>query len=274
MMRRILYSFFIVAGLLCANIARAQYQPLLKIGRSRDVISFKKEGVDDEIRLVCVNNSNMDFVMRFKGNNRTYAIRPGDNVLEQIPLRAIVEKDMTRSMEQFQFLPGRQVSESKVGKVVYALPVKDGATVRCKLRSERVVVNRTDTVRVPSMQFAMSEGDPIYAVRTGTVCLVAHEKLVSFYVYHEDGSFTFYNNIDTNLEEGQRVKVGDFVGTKTGNKPFKMFFFHYDTEMLKTIKLPYKTFSPKFRTSNGDILLEDKCEYKAVVDEGLKKQGM
>ena len=152
-------------------------------------------------------------------------------------------------------------------------PLTSNPQLSSNARLQKInIVNREDSLRVPCVHFQLNEGDSIYAVRTGTVCFITYDKLKSFYVYHNDGSFELYHDLESNLKVGQHIKAGDYVGTKLGQNPFKMFFFYFDQETLKTTKLPYKTFSPLFRTSNGDIRIEDKHELHAVIDDKLKRQ--
>lgn len=267
-----LHSILLSVVLFCCATAQAQFQPLIKMAKERNAMTFKLEKNNGYIQRIVINESDMDYVMRYKGDNRFFSIRPGKNIIEQFPANSQEAKGKFQQHENILFYPGREVKESKVGKVVYALPVKDGSTIKCKAAKDKVIVNREDSLRVPCVHFQLNEGDSIYAVRTGTVCFITYDRLKSFYVYHNDGSFELYHDLESNLKVGQHIKAGDYVGTKLGQKPFKMFFFYFDQETLKATKLPYKTFSPLFRTSNGDIRIEDNHELHAVIDDKLKRQ--
>ena len=168
-----------------------------------------------------------------------------------------------RGSFKYSWRRGKAVSGLDV-RFPYALPVAPGTKV--KLISDPREKHRSYAVLAEI-------GEPVFAMRAGVVCSTEDEG--SILVYHKDGTFAAYMNVDDRcVLPGDRVKAGDGIG-KCGSGRLSISIFYLDKNILSVCnKYPYTHLSPYFRTTDGDVKLSPGTEYVSFIDDELIMKEM
>ena len=162
---------------------------------------------------------------------------------------------------------GRFVDKDFDPFFAYALPMKKGAEVKWKV-----------DIREPKRTFLFEceSCDTVYASRAGVVCKINTDNSAVL-MYHQDHTFAGYMNLANSfVTAGQKVNVGDPIGTaRYEGLSFTVFFLDKNLfeDGYKLIH-PYTHIIPVFRTENGDVRLVEDVEYEVVVDAELVTKEM
>lgn len=213
-----------------------------------------------------LNYYNKDFCdyYLYRQQDTSYDLSPGKNTIFTIRENEAFDNPF-KNATYYSYFRGRFPKKFNVA-FPYALPVKNGAEVSWK----------TD-LREPfkTLNFSVRQGDTVYAVRGGTACMTNNERQVL--VYHSDYTFAAYLMLEKKLvDPGTEVLAGDPVGV-AGPSGVSVSFFFLDENKFEgglASGYPYSHYMPVFRTSEGDVRMEENKTYKAVTDDALIMQEM
>lgn len=201
----------------------------------------------------------------FIEHDRSYNLRPGKNTVFEEVRGSQSGYNPFSGGGRYRCYRGRFPKRFDPS-LPYALPVRPGIAVEW-------MTDRRE--RHKTMNFKMSPGDTVYAVRSGSVCMTIDGRLLL--VYHSDNTFAAYMTLSGSmLSPGDEVTVGQPVGI-AGLSGVSVSFFFLDGNKFEAYEAsgyPYTHFVPVFRTSEGDLYLEEDVAYTAVADEGLIMQDM
>lgn len=216
-----------------------------------------------DLSLVYTNNDFCDYYV-YRKDDRSYNLHPGKNILFTIPNGSNVENPF-KDPSSFIFYRGIFVDNLDI-KYPYALPVKNG----------KITAWKTDIrEHVKTLNFYMRQGDTVYATRSGIACKTANPG--QLLIYHSDHTFAAYLVMDENfIVPGEQVLTGQPVGL-AGKTCVSITYFFLDEnkfDALQATGYAYSHFMPTFRTTEGDVIMEEKKKYKAVIDDDLIMQEM
>ncbi|MBR1869182.1 MAG: peptidoglycan DD-metalloendopeptidase family protein [Bacteroidales bacterium] len=250
----------ILASVLCGGTAFAQtVTDLLKV-RSGTLTS---KWETTEKREYVLNYENKDFCDYYvtRQDALSAIARPGNSLIFKTDNHDEVN-NFLRTSTGYRYYKGSPVSKFNPA-FPYALPVRDGAAVR-------MIQDKRQPVR--SYAFLIREGEPVYAMRSGKVCLCDDPRCLL--VYHKDGTFAAYIGFEsTSVGEGLSVRTGDEIGT-CGKSRLCVSFFFLDPNKLDGKVYPYTHFTPYVRTSEGDVKLPLQQDVTAVVDADIISMDM
>lgn len=216
-----------------------------------------------DLSLVYTNNDFCDYYV-YRKDDRSYNLHPGKNTLFTIPKGSNVENPF-KDPSSFMFYRGIFVDNLNI-KYPYALPVKNG----------KITAWKTDIrEHVKTLNFYMHQGDTVYATRSGIACKTTNPR--QLLIYHSDHTFAAYLVMDENfITPGEQVLTGQPVGL-AGKTCVSITYFFLDKnkfDALQATGYAYSHFMPTFRTTEGDVIMEEKKKYKAVIDDNLIMQEM
>ena len=212
----------------------------------------------EDLLLVYTNNDYCDYYA-YRIDDRSYNLRPGKNTMFTIPKGSNVDNPF-KEPSSFMYFRGNFVKDFDI-KFPYALPVKNG----------KVTAWKTDLREsVKTLNFYMHRGDTVYATRSGIACKTTNPR--QLLIYHADRTFAAYLVMDENfIVPGEQVLTGQPVGI-AGKTCVSITYFFLDEnkfDALQATGYPYSHFMPTFRTTEGDVIMEEKKKYEAVTDDEL-----
>lgn len=212
----------------------------------------------EDLQLVYTNNDYCDYYV-YRIDDRSYNLRPGKNTMFTIPKGSNVDNPF-KEPSSFMYFRGIFVKNFDI-KFPYALPVKNG----------KITAWKTDLREsVKTLNFYMHQGDTVYATRSGIACKTANPK--QLLIYHADHTFAAYLVMDENfIVPGEQVLTGQPVGI-AGKTCVSITYFFLDEnkfDALQATGYAYSHFMPTFRTTEGDVIMEEKKKYEAVTDDEL-----
>lgn len=217
----------------------------------------------EDLQLVYTNNDYCDYYV-YRIDDRSYNLRPGKNTMFTIPKGSNVDNPF-KEPSSFMYFRGIFVKNFDI-KFPYALPVKNG----------KITAWKTDLREsVKTLNFYMHRGDTVYATRSGIACKTANPK--QLLIYHADHTFAAYLVMDENfIVPGEQVLTGQPVGI-AGKTCVSITYFFLDEnkfDALQATGYAYSHFMPTFRTTEGDVIMEEKKKYEAVTDDDLIMRDM
>lgn len=217
----------------------------------------------EDLQLVYTNNDYCDYYV-YRIDDRSYNLRPGKNTMFTIPKGSNVDNPF-KEPSSFMYFRGIFVKNFDI-KFPYALPVKNG----------KITAWKTDLREsVKTLNFYMHQGDTVYATRSGIACKTANPK--QLLIYHADHTFAAYLVMDENfIVPGEQVLTGQPVGI-AGKTCVSITYFFLDEnkfDALQATGYAYSHFMPTFRTTEGDVIMEEKKKYEAVTDDDLIMRDM
>lgn len=216
-----------------------------------------------DLELNYYNDDMCDYYL-FQERDRSYNIAPGKNTIFRKDKNSQSENPLTNST-RYRFFRGRFPEDFNIN-TPYALPVKNGKNI-----SWQVDIRE----QMKTMNFVISENDTIYATRRGIACKTAHPQ--QLLIYHSDHTFAAYLMMKQNfIHTSEEVMVGQPVGI-AGSWGVSISYFFMDSNKFQITGptgYPYSHFTPIFRTDKGDIKMEEKTSYKAIIDNDLLMQEM
>ena len=217
----------------------------------------------EDLQLVYTNNDYCDYYV-YRIDDRSYNLRPGKNTMFTIPKGSNVDNPF-KEPSSFMYFRGNFVKDFDI-KFPYALPVKNG----------KVTAWKTDLREsVKTLNFYMHRGDTVYATRSGIACKTTNPR--QLLIYHADHTFAAYLVMDENfIVPGEQVLTGQPVGI-AGKTCVSITYFFLDEnkfDALQATGYAYSHFMPTFRTTEGDVIMEEKKKYEAVTDDDLIMQDM
>lgn len=217
----------------------------------------------EDLQLVYTNNDYCDYYV-YRIDDRSYNLRPGKNTMFTIPKGSNVDNPF-KEPSSFMYFRGIFVKNFDI-KFPYALPVKNG----------KITAWKTDLREsVKTLNFYMHRGDTVYATRSGIACKTANPK--QLLIYHADHTFAAYLVMDENfIVPGEQVLTGQPVGI-AGKTCVSITYFFLDEnkfDALQATGYAYSHFMPTFRTTEGDVIMEEKKKYEAVTDDELIMRDM
>ncbi|MBM6865441.1 M23 family peptidase [Bacteroides caecigallinarum] len=217
----------------------------------------------EDLQLVYTNNDYCDYYV-YRIDDRSYNLRPGKNTMFTIPKGSNVDNPF-KEPSSFMYFRGNFVKDFDI-KFPYALPVKNG----------KVTAWKTDLREsVKTLNFYMHRGDTVYATRSGIACKTTNPR--QLLIYHADHTFAAYLVMDENfIVPGEQVLTGQPVGI-AGKTCVSITYFFLDEnkfDALQATGYAYSHFMPTFRTTEGDVIMEEKKKYEAVTDDDLIMRDM
>lgn len=217
----------------------------------------------EDLQLVYTNNDYCDYYV-YRIDDRSYNLRPGKNTMFTIPKGSNVDNPF-KEPSSFMYFRGIFVKNFDI-KFPYALPVKNG----------KVTAWKTDLREsVKTLNFYMHRGDTVYATRSGIACKTTNPR--QLLIYHADHTFAAYLVMDENfIVPGEQVLTGQPVGI-AGKTCVSITYFFLDEnkfDALQATGYAYSHFMPTFRTTEGDVIMEEKKKYEAVTDDDLIMRDM
>lgn len=217
----------------------------------------------EDLQLVYTNNDYCDYYV-YRIDDRSYNLRPGKNTMFTIPKGSNVDNPF-KEPSSFIYFRGNFVKDFDI-KFPYALPVKNG----------KVTAWKTDLREsVKTLNFYMHRGDTVYATRSGIACKTTNPR--QLLIYHADHTFAAYLVMDENfIVPGEQVLTGQPVGI-AGKTCVSITYFFLDEnkfDALQATGYAYSHFMPTFRTTEGDVIMEEKKKYEAVTDDDLIMRDM
>ena len=217
----------------------------------------------EDLLLVYANNDYCDYYV-YRIDDRSYNLRPGKNTMFTIPKGSNVDNPF-KEPSSFMYFRGNFVKDFDI-KFPYALPVKNG----------KVTAWKTDLREsVKTLNFYMHRGDTVYATRSGIACKTTNPR--QLLIYHADHTFAAYLVMDENfIVPGEQVLTGQPVGI-AGKTCVSITYFFLDEnkfDALQATGYAYSHFMPTFRTTEGDVIMEEKKKYEAVTDDDLIMRDM
>lgn len=217
----------------------------------------------EDLQLVYTNNDYCDYYV-YRIDDRSYNLRPGKNTMFTIPKGSNVDNPF-KEPSSFMYFRGIFVKNFDI-KFPYALPVKNG----------KITAWKTDLREsVKTLNFYMHRGDTVYATRSGIACKTANPK--QLLIYHADHTFAAYLVMDENfIVPGEQVLTGQPVGI-AGKTCVSITYFFLDEnkfDALQATGYAYSHFMPTFRTTEGDVIMEEKKKYEAVTEDELIMRDM
>lgn len=217
----------------------------------------------EDLQLVYTNNDYCDYYV-YRIDDRSYNLRPGKNTMFSIPKGSNVDNPF-KEPSSFMYFRGNFVKDFDI-KFPYALPVKNG----------KVTAWKTDLREsVKTLNFYMHRGDTVYATRSGIACKTTNPR--QLLIYHADHTFAAYLVMDENfIVPGEQVLTGQPVGI-AGKTCVSITYFFLDEnkfDALQATGYAYSHFMPTFRTTEGDVIMEEKKKYEAVTDDDLIMRDM
>ncbi|WP_300793477.1 M23 family peptidase [uncultured Bacteroides sp.] len=217
----------------------------------------------EDLLLVYTNNDYCDYYV-YRIDDRSYNLRPGKNTMFTIPKGSNVDNPF-KEPSSFMYFRGNFVKDFDI-KFPYALPVKNG----------KVTAWKTDLREsVKTLNFYMHRGDTVYATRSGIACKTTNPR--QLLIYHADRTFAAYLVMDENfIVPGEQVLTGQPVGI-AGRTCVSITYFFLDEnkfDALQATGYAYSHFIPTFRTTEGDVIMEEKKKYEAVTDDDLIMRDM
>lgn len=234
------------------------------IKRPADIIESKWE--TNSAQDQCLNYYNNDYCdyYVYRQNDRSYNLAPGKNTIFKIAKDSNFDNPF-KNPSSYSYYRGIFVRDFDI-TFPYALPVKNGEKTAWKIDLRE---------RMKTLNFYMQEGDTVYATRGGVACTTYSDRLLL--VYHADHSFAAYLVMDQCfISAGDHVRTGQPVGI-AGPTGVSISYFFLDEnkfEYAMSSGYAYSHFVPYFRTTEGDIQLEEKKLYEAVVDDDLVTKEM
>lgn len=213
--------------------------------------------------LNCYNNDYCDYYV-YLVNDDSYNLQPGKNTVFTIK-KGEVGSNPFQSPSSYYKFRGRFPRKFNI-KFPYALPVRNGMKTAWKtdLREQFKTLN-----------FFMHQGDTVYATRGGIVCEGGTNR--QLLIYHSDYTFAAYMMLEKKfVGSGFKVRVGEPIGLASRNGVSISYFFLDENKFEGTFVSGYfySHFVPVFRTSEGDVKLEEEKTYQAVTDDALIMQEM
>ena len=217
----------------------------------------------EDLQLVYTNNDYCDYYV-YRIDDRSYNLRPGKNTMFTIPKGSNVDNPF-KEPSSFIYFRGNFVKDFDI-KFPYALPVKNG----------KVTAWKTDLREsVKTLNFYMHRGDTVYATRSGIACKTTNPR--QLLIYHADHTFAAYLVMDENfIVPSEQVLTGQPVGI-AGKTCVSITYFFLDEnkfDALQATGYAYSHFMPTFRTTEGDVIMEEKKKYEAVTDDDLIMRDM
>lgn len=198
------------------------------------------------------------------GVDDIYTLHPGKNTVMRLTASDRFSDPWKSHGQNIRIYPGRFINPKKLKSVVYALPVADGKSVKCKAKDVNLRME-DDSVKIRALFFRMEPGDTVCAVRSGIVCQDVPNNIL--YVYHEDGTIAVYNNVKKAVGHTDRIVAGQPIGTLVeGKKSIRLLVLGMERKNLEVktdLQFPYSCLSPVFRTSEGDRCIDDEVTLTA-----------
>ena len=240
---------------LCCTFAGAQsVRDLLKVRNG--TVTSKWENNDKQEYFLNLYNTDFCEYYVTRGDDFSYVANPGKTQVYRFD-NYEAASNYTRYSQGYRYSKGRPL-KSFDPKFPYALPVSSGTVVKA-------LPDKRQPVR--SYVFLIEPGDPVFAMRSGKVCIC--EVPGCLLVYHKDGSFAAYIGLDDiGPVEGDGVLTGEQIGLCSKARLCVSLFF-LDANKYDGKSYPYTHFTPVVRTSGGDIKLDTKEPMTAVVDADI-----
>lgn len=218
---------------------------------------------NQDLSLIFTNHDFCDYYV-YIVDTRSYNLRPGKNTMFTIHKGSNAYNPF-ENPSSYNYYRGAFVRKFDP-KFPYALPVKNGVRTAWK----------TDTREsVKTMNFGMRQGDTVYATRAGMACKTSDPR--QLLVYHSDCTFAAYLGMDENfIVPGEEVMTGQPIGV-AGRWTVSISYFFLDENKFESFRItgyPYSHFMPVFRTTEGDVVMDEKRKYTAVIDDDLIMKDM
>lgn len=246
------------------SIQQATAQSLRKLLQQNAHIESKWENnAQGDLELNYYNDDFCDYYLH-RENDRSYKLSVGKNTVFTKRKNSHTENPF-QNATKYRFYRG-QFPKDFQGNTPYALPVKNGTETAWK----------TD-LREPfkTLNFRVQQGDTIYATRSGVACRTSHPQ--QLLLYHADRTFAAYLVMDENfIEPGDNVLTGQAIGI-AGSTGVSISYFFLDENKFEGgihTGYSYSHFVPVFRVDEGNLKLEEKKKYRAVIDDALIMQDM
>lgn len=219
-----------------------------------------------------INNDYCDYYIVRKGAGN-YTIQPGVNVVETLNTKSDNQKAQYQAGvsamngTSYTAYPGRFVTKRDTN-IVYAIPCAANKSITCSTNRKSVI---------HSYNFDLQDGDTVFAVRGGVVCLTptGYENN-STTIYHNDGTFAFYTHARMLVRPGDGVAVGQPIAIACDRKPMHLYLWYLDKQKLKdSDKFPYKPIIPRWQSGDTQVkLMEEKALLTATITDEIIMQDM
>lgn len=272
-MKEIRFTLAIIVLLACSTASFAQLSQML---------SFPKKYITNRVEKVSsgvmernyYNDDCIDYTL-VRNADALYPLHPGKNTLTRLTPSDQFSDPWRMNGQDITIYPGRFINIEKLKNIVYAMPVVSGRNVKCTAKDVTLRMKH-DSLKVKAFFFRMDPGDTVCAVRSGVACQDVPNNIL--YVYHEDGTFTVYNNVKKNVKHTDRIIVGQPIGTVAeGKKSIRLLVLGMERKNLvvkEGLQFPYSYIVPVFRTSEGDRYIDEETTLTAKNDSELIMQEM
>lgn len=255
--------FLSLAFALCTcHISAQSLRSLLR--PPTDVIAPKWERTPQGTQEFSYYNTDYCEYHLYRKGDRSYNLRMGKTTVFSKAKDSKVDNPFN-SPSTYRYYRGQFPKAFQIS-TPYALPVKQGNTTSWQ-------TNRHEPYK--TMNFRIEKGDTIYATRSGIACKNTHTQ--HLLIYHADKTFAAYLAMNRNfIQPGEEVQVGQPIGL-AGSTGLSISYFFLDPHKFSETPPaghPYSHFVPTFRTSEGDIRIEEQTDYRCVIDDALMMQDM
>lgn len=256
-------TLIIVLTFYTGNI-HAQSLDYVILPRTRSEVQGKWEWNKlNNLDLNYYNEDCCDYYM-YREMDQSYNLVPGKTTVYTKELGSEVDNPFKKGYYSY-ICRGKFPEKFKI-TTPYALPVKSGKKINWQTdqRESR-----------KTMQFRLNQRDTIYATRGGVACRLLHSE--HLLIYHADNTFAAYTSLLENfVQPGEVILTGQPIGL-AGSNGISISYFFLDKNKFTGEKFngyPYSHFTPMFRTTEGDMKLEENTDYQAVTDDELIMQDM
>lgn len=251
---------YLLAIIVCLPLMEGTAQSLRKI-MERPVNVIRSEWEYDRENNQELNYYNEDYCnyYLYRIDDDSYNLKPGKNTIFKKMKNAQYDNLFNKAISYWYFRGSFPKSFNL--NTPYALPVKGGTRTAWK-------TDLRESYR--TLCFRIEQGDTVYATRGGVACCTVLPK--QLLIYHDDCTFAAYLVMRENfISPGERVRVGQPIGI-AGPTGVSISFFFLDKNKFDgkvAAGYAYSHFMPIFRTTNGDLKLEERKMYEAFLDDGL-----
>lgn len=254
-----------------AGSMSAQMNAFLHKGSNCIENKMEKKPYDNVVERVYINSDFCDYYL-VRGSSK-YTIQPGVNVVETLDTKSgnqvaqFQTETSAMNKSEYHALPGRFVTKLDTN-IVYAIPCAATYAVASSVNSSS---------SIHSYNFNIPNGDTIFAVRGGSVCLPpkGYEKNTTT-IYHSDGTFAFYMHARMMVTAGQEVEVGQPIAIACEDKPVHLYLWYLDKQKVKDKHdFPYSPVIPRWQSGDKQVKLqEEKALLTATITDELIMQDM
>lgn len=261
----------VLVGLAVIGNLSAQMNAFMRKGSNCLENKMEKRPYENIVERVYINNDYCDYYL-VRGSS-WYSLQPGVNVVETLDTKSDHQKAQyemgTSAMNTTNYtsLPGRFVTKLDTN-IVYAIPCAATYAVASSVNSSS---------SIHSYNFEIPNGDTIFAVRGGSVCLApkGYEHNTTT-IYHIDGTFTFYMHARMIIAPGEMVEVGQPIAIACEGKPLHIYIWYLDKQKVKDkADFPYSPVIPRWQSGDTQVKLQkEKTLLTATIRDELIMQDM